>query len=209
MTIEAPITTDSSKLRRKRGVSRVHTTMALGDDHAVQLVELGSGIQAIVETGLAVEHTPATRMEADPPPDAGVTRVGERPYESGSMAVRDTGEQIWFKNNFCNGSQECVQGWDWAVCGTRFAVGSATGIAMVGREGSRNATFTVYVWECVCVGPFCVGGHECFWVENWRGLVLPGHWLSVDTRAPDHKWLRWNLDGAGGDTQVSLAAKYR
>lgn len=208
-TTHEPTATPTSSPRRKRGVQRIHTTMELERDHAVQVLELGSGIQAIVETGRAVEHMPSTRREVDAPPDAGTASAGERPAADDAVAIRTTGEQTWFRNNFCNGAQHCVQGWDWAVCQSRFAVGSATGIAMVGAEGTRNATFTVSVWECVCVGPFCVGGHECFWVENWRGLVLPGHWLSVDTRAPDHKYLRWNIDGAGGNTQVSLAARYR
>ncbi|MEU1165331.1 hypothetical protein ABZ372_34500, partial [Streptomyces sp. NPDC005921] len=97
-------------------------------------------------------------------------------------------------------TQACLQGWDWATCGTDRAVGFGTGIAMVGREGSHNATLFVDMWQC--------NGQECFWVQNWQGTVVPGHWLSVNTNAPDRKWLRWRLEGAGGDTQVSLAAKY-
>lgn len=192
--------------KRKRSVQRVHTTRELGSDHAIQLLELGSGIQAVVETGLAVEHAPSVRAEAEPPPDLGHASVGTGPVDG---AAETSSEQVWFKQQFCNGAQHCLQGWDWAVSTTRFAVGSATAIAMVGREGTRNATLTVWVWECICAGPFCIGGQSCFWVENWRGLVLPGHWLSVDTRAPDHKYLQWKLEGAGGNTQVSLATRYR
>ena len=193
---------------KRENIQRVHATMEFGEGHAVQVLELTSGIRAIVESGRAVEQLPAARIEVDAPPDGGAKAAGERANDD-EFVVRDAGEQEWFRNTFCNGAQACVQGWDWAVCGTEWAVGSGTGIAMVGSEGTRNATLTVSVWECVCVGPFCIGGHDCFWVENWQGLVVPGHWLSVDTRPSDNKYLRWNLDGAGGDTQVSLAAKYR
>lgn len=198
----------TSVVNRRGKVQRVHATMELGEGRAVQVLELASGMRAIVESGRAIEQTPAARSVVDAPPEVGTAAAGERSGYDTSM-VRTTGEQDWFRNAFCTGAQACVQGWDWANCVTEWAVGSGTGIAMIGSEGTRNATLAVMVWECICVGPFCVGGHECFWVENWRGLVVPGHWISVDTRAPDHKYLRWSLEGAGGDTQVSLAAKYR
>ena len=34
-------------------------------------------------------------------------------------------------------------------------------------------------WECVCGGPFCIGGTQCYWVEFWDGLIVPGHWVSI------------------------------
>ncbi|MEU6978630.1 MULTISPECIES: hypothetical protein [unclassified Streptomyces] len=192
----------------RRGLPpRVSTTMDLGDDHALQILDFPNGMRAVVEGGRAVEQYPSTPGKIDAPPEVGEQSSGERTgYDE--AVVRDAGEQQWFKDTFCNGAQACVQGWDWAICGTVRDVGFATGIAMVGREGTRNATLFVDVWECICVGPFCLGGHECFWIENWRGAVVPGHWISVNTTAPDHKYLRWRLEGAGGDTQVSLAAKY-
>ncbi|MER7515022.1 hypothetical protein [Streptomyces sp. NPDC126499] len=201
------MTTTNSHVKRGQP-PRASTVMDLGNDHALQILDFPSGMRAIVEGGRAVEHLPATPGEAEAPPDAGKQEAGERAAGYEDAAVRTTDEQIWFKNTFCNGAQACVQGWDWAICGTNRAVGYGTGIAMVGSEGSRNATLFVDVWECVCVGPFCLGGTECFWVQNWHGAVVPGHWLSVNTNAPDPKWLRWRLEGAGGDTQVSLAAKY-
>lgn len=194
---------------RRGNAQRVHATMELADGHAVQVLELGSGVRAVVESGRTLDQAPAVRTEIDPPPDAGSTAAGEPAADYDASAVRTTGEQTWFRNTFCNGAQACLQGWDWAVAVTGWAVGSGTGIAMVGAEGTRNATLTVSVWECWCSGPFCIGGTHCVWLENWRGLVVPGHWLSVDTSAPDHKYLRWSLEGAGGDTQVSLAARYR
>ncbi|MEU6928369.1 hypothetical protein [Streptomyces sp. NPDC046385] len=192
----------------RRGLPpRISTTMELDQDHALQILEFPTGMRAIVEGGRAIEQTPATPGKIDAPPEVGVQASGERTgYEE--AAPRDAGEQAWFRDTFCTGAQACVQGWDWATCGTDHAVGFATGIAMVGSEGTQNATISVDVWECICVGPFCIGGHECFWVGNWSGVVVPGHWLSVNTNAPDHKYLRWRLEGAGGGTQVSLAAKY-
>ncbi|MFD8079088.1 hypothetical protein OG937_45790 [Streptomyces sp. NBC_00510] len=178
---------------------RVQTTMALGDDHAIQILAFPDGTMAIVEGGRAIDQLPATPGEVQGPPEAGKQASGEW-AGYGEPAARATDEQIWFRNTFCNGAQSCVQGWDWATCGTNRAVGFGTGIAMVGREGSHNATLFVDVWQC--------SGQECFWVQNWQGKVVPGHWLSVNTNAPDRKWLRWRLEGAGGDTQVSLAAKY-
>ncbi|MEV7275594.1 hypothetical protein [Streptomyces sp. NPDC093111] len=191
----------------RRGLPpRVSTTMDLGDDHAFQILEFPSGAQAIVEGGRSVDQTPASQGKSDAPPEAGIQSGGERTgYDE--PAVRTTGEQQWFKDTFCNGSQACVQAWDWALCSTGWSVGSGTGIAAVGSEGSRNGNFFVDYWECICVGPFCIGGHECFWVEQWSGLVVPGHWVSVGFN-PGGKYMRWRLEGAGGDTQVSVAAKY-
>lgn len=191
----------------RRGLPpRVSTTMDLGDDHAVQFLDFPSGAQAIVEGGRAVDQIPATPGRIDAPPEPGRQSGGERVGYDESV-VRDAGEQQWFKDTFCNGSQACIQAWDWAICSTAWAVGSGTGIGMVGREGSRNATLFADFWECVCVGPFCIGGHECFWVEQWRGLVVPGHWVSIRFQ-PGGKYMQWRLEGAGGDTQVSLAAQY-
>ncbi|MFI8518753.1 hypothetical protein ACIGEZ_13145 [Streptomyces sp. NPDC085481] len=198
----------TSTMNKRELPARVSTTLDLGNDHAVQLLDFPSGERGVVEGGRAIEHQPAVPSKEEAPPDAGTYSVGEREagYEE-SASVRTTDEQIWFKNTFCNGSQVCVQGWDWAICSTAWAVGSGTGFAMVGAEGTRNATFFLDVWQCICVGPFCLGGTQCFWVEKWRGLVVPGHWVSVALQ-PDHKYLQWRLEGAGGDTQVSLAAHY-
>jgi hypothetical protein len=192
---------------RKSGTyQRAQATMELGEDHAVQVLQLASGIQAIVEGGRAVKQLPSTRSEVEAPPEAGIVKSGEH-AASHDILVHDAGEQDWFKNTFCNGAQTCIQGFEFTDFVTDHAVGSATGISMVGSEGSTG-TLTVSVWECICSGPFCIGGHHCFWVENWKGLVLPGHWLSVDTRSSDNAYLRWELTGAGGDTQVSFAARF-
>lgn len=199
------MTTTNSHVRRGEP-PRASTVMDLGNEHALQILDFPSGMRAIVEGGRAVEQIPAMPREGDGPPEAVKQEAGQREGYAES-AVRTTDEQTWFRDTFCNGAQACVQGWDWAICGTDHAVGYGTGIAMVGSEGTRNATLFFDVWECICVGPFCVGGTECFWVERWHGAVVPGHWLSAGLNV-DRKWLRWRLEGAGGDTQVSLAAKY-
>jgi len=78
---------------------------------------------------------------------------------------------------------------------------------MVGAEGTVNATLVAYFWDCWCLGPFCAFGSGCAWFELWRGLVVPGHWASITSNVDD-RYLRWDLNGAGADTQVSLAANY-
>lgn len=199
----------SSGIKRRTRAPRVRASMEFGTGHALQLLEFDSGMRATVEMGQAVEQVPARPSRIAPPTDVASEEAGERTGSDGDgIGVFTSGEQQWFRNTFCNGSQSCVQGWDWAVCGTQWGVNAATGIAMVGSEGTRNATFTVSMWECVCVGPFCIGGHDCYWVEQWKGLVIPGHWLSLRTTASDASYLRWDLTGAGGDTQVSLCAQY-
>lgn len=193
--------------RKPGNYQRVHATVQLDDDHAVQVLQLASGMQAVVEGGRAVKQLPSTRAEVKAPPEAGSIRSGEHALSREDL-LHDAGEQDWFKNTFCNGAQTCIQGFDFTDHVPDHAVSNATGIAMVGSEGTTNGTLTVSVWECVCAGPFCIGGHHCFWVQNWQGLVLPGHWLSVDTHSSDSVYLRWELTGAGADTQVSFAARY-
>ena len=76
----------------------------------------------------------------------------------------------------------------------------------VGRFGDKrakrpglNSMNWAYYWECVCPGPFCIGGTECFWIEFWHGLILPGHWVSIDVSGGD-RYIKWSLDGAGPNT---------
>jgi hypothetical protein len=135
------------------------------------------------------------------PRDAGAGGTGE------GFHVFDDSEQAWFRETFCNGAQFCIQGWDWAVGTTDHSVNNATGISFVGSEGTVNATLFGYYWECACTTPFCIGGPDCFWIQYWQGVVLPGHWVSLNASA-HNQYLQWNLTGAGGNTQVSLAATY-
>lgn len=196
-----------TKTNIRRGLPpRVQTTMDLGNHHAIQMLEFPSGMRAIVEGGSAIDQLPATTSRMDVPPE-GEERKGGKPSSDYEETPRTADEQQWFKNTFCNGAQACVQAWDWALIQSH-AVSVGTGVGWVGSEGTRNATLSVDTWQCICVGPFCVGGHECFWVQNWSGLLLPGHWLSLKTTNSDPLSLRWRLEGAGGDTQVSLAARY-
>lgn len=73
-------------------------------------------------------------------------------------------------------------------------------------EKGLSRRFAAYYWECVCPGPFCIGGTTCYWIEFWDGLILPGHWVSIDISGGGH-YVKWSLDG-GPNTQVSLAARY-
>ena len=40
-----------------------------------------------------------------------------------------------------------------------------------------------------------------------KSSIVPGHWVSIGVTGGGH-YVRWNLDGAGPNTQVSLAARY-
>ncbi|MET7620340.1 hypothetical protein [Streptomyces sp. NPDC005408] len=183
--------------------TKVHSTLSLGEGRGIQFVEFEPGMTGVIESGRAIEDVPVARENGGKPYELGEDRTGE----GRQVVTRDAGEQAWFKETFCNGAQNCVQGWDWAIVTSKWKLGSGTGIAMVGREGTANAKFTSYYWKCACTTPFCIGGPTCVWIEFWEGFVLPGHWLSMNVTGGDH-YIQWTLNGAGADTQVSLAARY-
>lgn len=181
----------------------VHAPLQLEPGRGFQFIEFKPGMTGIIESGRVMTDVPAVRKSGEKPPEVGYDRAGE----NREAVTRDAGEQAWFRETFCNGAQHCLQGWDWAFATSTRKLGSGTGIAMVGREGTANGRFTTHYWECVCPGPFCIGGTECFWIEFWHGLILPGHWVSIDVSGGD-RYIKWSLDGAGPNTQVSLAARY-
>jgi hypothetical protein len=181
----------------------VHTPLQLEPGRGFQFIEFAPGVTGVVESGRTMKDVPALRKSGDQPPEVGYDRAGENK----GAAVFDAGEQTWFRETFCNGAQHCLQGWDWAFATSTRKLGGGTGIAMVGREGTTNGRFAMHYWECVCPGPFCIGGTDCFWIEFWHALILPGHWVSIDVSGGD-RYIRWSLEGAGPNTQVSLAARY-
>ncbi|MCW3815826.1 hypothetical protein ONA91_15380 [Micromonospora sp. DR5-3] len=185
----------------------VHAPLQLEPGRGFQFIEFAPGVTGVIESGRVMEDVPAVRKSGNPPPELGYDRAGENPGGDNQFVTRDAGEQAWFRETFCNGAQHCVQGWDWAFATSTHKLGNGTGIAMVGREGTVNGRFLAHYWECVCSGPFCVGGTDCFWIEFWSGLILPGHWVSIDTSGGAH-YIKWSLEGAGPNTQVSLAARY-
>lgn len=91
-----------------------------------------------LESAVGPEHPTGGKLRWPPPTPASKQSGGE-PAGYGETAIRTTNERIWFKHNFCNGAQACVQAWDWAIGGTDHAVGYGTGIAMVGSEGGAEA----------------------------------------------------------------------
>jgi hypothetical protein len=157
--------------------------------------------QAILDA-YARSPVPAGNL-AMAPPESGASAGGSK-----GIHPFDDAEQAWFRNTFCNGAQVCVQAWDWATAPSDHSVNSGTGIAMVGSEGTVNATFFAYFWDCWCIGPFCAFGSGCAWFQFWQGVVVPGHWVSMDATNANNRYLRWDLTGAGGNTQVSVAARY-
>jgi hypothetical protein len=166
---------------------------SISEHHTLQVVQFEEGMTGIIQTGRAVDDTPIVFEEDVPPqePEAG----GAPPTGYDEPAVRDAGEQQWFRNTHCNGAQFCVQGWDWAFAQSGRPVGNGSGIAMVGREGTRNGNFRVLYWKN--------GG----WIELWNGVVVPGHWVSHGVAGNGHH-IRWEINGAGANTQVSVAARF-
>ena len=136
----------------------VHAPLQLEPGRGFQFIEFKPGMTGVIESGRVMTDVPAVRKSGEKPPEAGYDRAGE----NREAVTRDAGEQAWFRETFCNGAQHCLQGWDWAFATSTRKLGSGTGIAMVGREGTANGRFTTHYWECVCPGPFCVGGTECF-----------------------------------------------
>jgi hypothetical protein len=181
----------------------VHAPLQLVPGRGFQFIEFKPGMTGVVESGRVMKDVPAVRKSGEKPPEAGVSRGGEKK----GLTTLDAGEQAWFRDTFCNGARACVQAWDWAYATSDQTLGSGTGIAMVGSEGTVNGRFSMSSWECVCGGPFCIGGTQCYWVEFWDGLIVPGHWVSAGVTGGGH-YIRWSLDGAGPNTQVSLAAQY-
>ena len=180
-------------------------TLTIDKGRAVEFLRFPSGSTGVVEGGEVLTDTPLVQHEVRAPEEAATNRAGG---DDSAPVLEDAGEQLWFRNTFGNGSQNLAQGWDWAVATSNWAMRDSTAFAMVGREGSANATFTLYRWICICSGPFCIGGHHCYWLEDWQGIVVPGHWVSIHHTSSDSEYVQWTLEGAGTDTQVSLAATY-
>jgi hypothetical protein len=173
---------------------------------AADLYRHFAGAEATLPASLVateVAHPLSKEAAAVSTPDDLPTNAGKGP------TFYTASEQTWFNNNFCNGAQNCVQGFDWAVETTHWKVnGAATGWGWVGSEGKVNASFTQYWYECACLAPFCIGGQQCYWVSMWNGLIVPGHWVSVGTPSANGNYIQWDLNGAGTNVSVSMAAKY-
>jgi hypothetical protein len=156
---------------------------------------------------------PSSMLEAEARATALPAPVGFTPApasfsESGDgPRFYNAGEQTWFNNTYCNGAQNCVQAWDWGVVTSHWKIGNGTGYAMVGSEGTVNATFYMWWEDCESFGPFGLFGSDCIWPELWQGFVVPGHWVSIDVNG-NGNYIQWSLSGAGANTQISLAAHY-
>ncbi len=168
-----------------------HTSIS--ESHTLEVVQFEGGMTGIIQTGRAITDTPIAFEEDAPPEEPAASDAAPAGYDQST--ARTTGEQQWFRNTHCNGAQFCVQGWNWAFAQSGRSVGNGSGIAMVGSEGTTNANFRCLYWKN--------GG----WVEFWNGIVVPGHWVSHGVNGNGHH-IRWELTGAGANTQVSLAARF-
>ena len=124
--------------------------------------------------------------------------VGEGPH------FYNNAEQAWFKATFCNGARDCVQGFDWTNMQSQSKIGSANAYALVGSEGTTNATLKQYYWDCFWS---LFTGTVCNWYQFDSVVVLPGRWVNR-TESGGSYYIRWIFTGAGANTQVSSAAVY-
>ncbi|CAM3714350.1 hypothetical protein [Smaragdicoccus niigatensis] len=166
--------------------------VTISEHHTLQVVTFAPGITGVIETG-RVGDIPFPEVGAAP--DATEAEAGKPPADYKPSAAETTDEQTWFRNTYGSGAQAFVQGWDWAYAQTGRPVVNGSGIAFVGSEGSTNANFRFLWWN------------NGTWVEFWNAIIVPGHWVSNTVTGNNH-YIRWELNGAGPNTQVSLAAHY-
>jgi hypothetical protein len=213
-----------------KGGQLLHSLVKNG--HLVQFVELKPGMVAVVEIGKLDEKPMVAPLgdrslaevyrglESDEPP-AALKLADERRAANAATQGKlttaaesangkgpefyNTGEQQWFRGAFCNGADVCVQGWDWAFTGS-INGHNETFIGWVGSEGTVNASLWLEYWyHKDPTWPWACGDCGSWWQEFDRVLVVPGHWVSLNVGGD--WWLQGHLDGAGGGTQVSLAAR--
>ncbi len=111
------------------------------------------------------------------------------------------GEQEWFRQNFCNGSQQCMQGFDFTNMQSAGKLSNVKAFGMIGSEGPANGTMTQFFWKCVYGGIFA--GWFCAWMQNGQVVIVPGHFV-VQTQGGNGSWFfRWELRGGGANTLVS------
>ena len=204
---------------------RTLAVVQLASEHQLKFVEFASGFSGWIEEGASDQDVPIVTRElrsktpielfrhfnpgAEVPQSllnatraaASVSAIpaqGPAPLSDAGKGPHfyNDGEQAWFRNTYCNGAQACAQGWDWVwIISPRITTGS--GIAMVGSEGTQNATFSMHWYDCT---------NSCDWNEFWSAIVVPGHWVSVGVNATGHQIL-WDL--AGLYAEDSLAASYQ
>ncbi|MCE5292107.1 MAG: hypothetical protein LLG14_23090 [Nocardiaceae bacterium] len=166
--------------------------VTMSEHHTLKVVTFANGMTGVIETG-RVGDTPLPDVAVAP--DVAEAAAGKPPADYEPSGAEAADEQEWFRQTHGNGAQALVQGWDWAFARSTRPVWSGTGIAMVGREGTSNANFRFLWWN------------NGTWVEFWNAVILPGHWVSNGVTG-QNKFIKWELTGAGPNTQVSLAARY-
>ncbi len=136
-----------------------------------------------------------TRPEIDRVFDTGTHVITKE--KQGTLYSALTSEQQWFTSSFCGSPRTCIQGWDWAYIVTN-RVNYWKTTALVGSEGSKPAQFHGYWWKCT---------GTCGWAPLFNYELSPGYYQSVtsDNRNAAF-WFKSSIDGAGGETQVSLAS---
>lgn len=93
--------------------------------------------------------------------------------------TRDDWEQQWFKATFCTRPERshCTQGWEWAESTSDVNSGEYEAVAMQGREGTQDATFTTDWWKCRRTCEFFDCDLECWWERGSTDTIKPGTWV--------------------------------
>jgi hypothetical protein len=143
-------------------------------------------------------NAPATAAAASPV----LAPVSRQSATGSGPSFYDSGQQSWFKSNFCQSGWECVQGWAYADSSGGYVRGRGySTYAMNGSEASCARTFNEDYWN------------GSSWANLQSGSIPPGYYNSEwagNTGAPtvtDGNWyFKSELNDCGGTaTQVSLS----
>jgi hypothetical protein len=93
--------------------------------------------------------------------------------------TRDNSEQQWFKTTFCTRDERihCTQGYEWASSISDSNSGEFDAVALQGREGAQDATFTTDWWKCRKTCELFDCDLECWWERGSTDIIKPGTWL--------------------------------
>jgi hypothetical protein len=163
-----------------------------------------AGASAVIPEGMAAAQARASAKTVAPMSSAGSDIATEPDSGGAGPHFYNDVEQAWFRNTYCNGAGNCVQGWNWTTMTSKEAITHASAYAMVGSEGTTNATFKQYWWDCSWS---LLEGWVCFWLEFDSVVVVPGHWVNR-TESGSSYYIQWQLTGAGPNTEVSSSAFY-
>ncbi len=163
-----------------------------------------AGASAAIPEGMLAAQGRVAAHAADPTPPPPPEAAEEAANAGDGPHFYNDAEQVWFASTFCPGSHNCIQGWDWTRMQSVKKVGSSTAYGMVGSEGTQTATFDHYYYDCIWSIFY---GNDCYWFPIGNHTIAPGTWTSISESGGSY-YIKWELMGAGGSTEVSSSAFY-